>query len=154
MAGKGPPPKRPGRGQGKRRKHDAELEAEPAKPPKLPRRKGGWTTATRRYWKTIWESPMASRWIPADVPALVNMADLHDRLDRLGPDENVLALKFIAELRLQEARFGLAPDARLRLQWDVRPPEEKPKRSRPKRDEEDPRNILFRDWKPDDDKEQ
>ena len=59
--------------------------------------------------------------------------------------------KLLAEIRLQEARFGLSPIDRSRLQWEVQKGEEAERRRRPKaaaqsQDEDapaaDPRNVL------------
>lgn len=117
MAGKGPPPKSPAIRQ--RQNKDltaATLEtAEPiTKMPALP--KGyEWHPMTRRWWRAIWRSPMAPAFIETDVYALYRIAQLVN-LAHWCPGDT----KLEAEIRQQEARFGLTPIDRRRLQWEVR----------------------------------
>lgn len=65
---------------------------------------------------------MATQFIESDVHGLVRLAQLVERFNR-NPTAPVAA-----ELRIQEARFGLSPTDRLRLRWTVDPsaPEAEP----------------------------
>src|SRR5688572_16253184 len=87
-----------------------------------------------------WASPMATQWLETDIDALGRLALLWDEFYR-----KPTAL-LMAEIRLQEGRFGLSPLDRSRLQWEVargaeaektRPP--KPRRGR---HVDDPRKVL------------
>ena len=143
MAGKGPPPKPAGKAQGKRRKSTAStMTALPAKAPKLPRKSPTWRKATREWWASVWNSPMAENFLDADVPSLVRIAELIDRLDRLDPDDHALALKLTAEIRLAQSAFGLTPGDRLRLHWSIRPPMEPEPKKTKQRKKDDPRRLL------------
>ena len=56
---------------------------------------------------------MASQWLGTDADALGRLALLWDQFYQ-NPD-----VKVMAEIRLQEQRFGLSPLDRSRLQWEV-----------------------------------
>ena len=90
------------------------LEGRVAGVPPLPARKPAWLAVTRSWWKAIWASPMATAWLPADVPTLVRLARIVE-LDNRGEASAAL----LAEARQLEDRFGLSPMARRRLQWEV-----------------------------------
>ena len=70
--------------------------------------------STREWWETVWTSPMASVYLPADVPALARLARLVDAEAR--GDVNGVGL---SEIRRLEDAFGLSPMARRRLQWEI-----------------------------------
>lgn len=121
----------------------ATLEA-PESPdiPEIPNPDGRvWHALTFVAWKNAWESPMASQWLLTDVDALGRVALLWDAYYK-KPDAKVLA-----EIRLQEQRFGLSPLDRSRLQWEVARGEEaerKQARQRPERHGlGDPRAVLM-----------
>ena len=81
---------------------------------------------------------MAAAYLPPDVHGLARLAVLVD----LFWQEPSVALA--AEIRQQEALYGLNPISRRRLQWDVARPQEAPQRSAapaPSADR-DPRNVL------------
>lgn len=83
--------------------------------PPLPRRakdENPWHPATLDYWRKAWASPMATEWIEADIPGLVQLFQL---IDRFNHGEHALA----AEIRLQRVCYGLTPIDRRRLQWEV-----------------------------------
>ncbi len=82
--------------------------------PKLPDRKPVWLKSTREWWQTIWESPMATVWLPADVDSLVRLASLKD--DFVRGEAPTSALGAMQQL---EDRFGLSPKARRALQWEI-----------------------------------
>jgi len=85
-----------------------------AKAPALPSKTPTWLKPTRDWWQAIWDSPMATAWLPSDVPVLVRLARIVD-LDNRG--ESTAAT--LSEARQLEDRFGLSPRARRLLQWDV-----------------------------------
>ena len=142
MAGMGPPPKDPRIRQRKNRIAGAAvLPAEGSKrpAPPLPEREccdsedckvcGGsgvypWHPETRDYWKLVWASPMATEYVPADVPGLVGVFKLIDRF-------NYGDLSLAAEIRLQRVCYGLTPIDRRRLQWEIEKVEQVQKRQPP-----------------------
>lgn len=96
---------------------------------------------TRAWWKRVWESPMASEYLPTDVDGLNRLAMLVDSYNH-KPDAKILA-----EIRLQESRFGLSPLDRSRLQWEVAKGEEAERKRKPPQNQhptsnKDPRGIL------------
>lgn len=114
---------------------------ESAKAPTLPNPdKRKWHRLTRAWWKRVWQSPMAGEYLPTDVDGLGRLAILVDEYYK-APDKAVLA-----EIRLQEARFGLSPVDRSRLQWEVQKGEEAARRRKPPetgiKSAKDPRGIL------------
>lgn len=141
----GPPPKPAHLRQRTNRKAGAASIHAPAKPqvPKLPKvSDDGWHALTVGWWKNVWTSAMAGEYLPSDVDGLVRLAMLVDAFYRKpGP-------MLLAEIRLQESRFGLSPLDRSRLQWEVAKGEEaerkrKPQASAPRRTgTSDPRAIL------------
>jgi hypothetical protein len=94
---------------------------------------------TLKSWEHAWQSPMASRWLDADAPALGRLAIVWDEFYKAPGDP-----KLLAEARLQEQRFGLSPLDRSRLEWQVERAEStRPTRPVPKRSVgPDPRAFL------------
>lgn len=145
MAGRGPAPK-PAvlRQRTNRRAGSATIEApDDPKIPQIPnpdRRR--WHVLTTAAWNHAWRSPMASQWLETDKDALGRLALLWDEFYQ-RPDSKVLA-----EIRLQEQRFGLSPLDRSRLQWEVNRGEEaeqqlrKRKQPAPAPAVGDPRKLL------------
>jgi len=123
---RGPQPKDPRVRQRRNRAVTAaELEAESplGESPPLPcrPRRRKWMDLTRVWWDDIWRSPMAPRFLEADVHGLYILAELVDRFWR----EPTTAMA--AEIRQHRMAFGLTPIDRRRLEWTIRPPaEEKP----------------------------
>ena len=114
--------------------------AQGATPP-LPNLDGReWHPLTLTSWQNAWASPMASRWLDSDVDAMGRLALLWDEFYQ-RPDARMLA-----EIRLQEQRFGLSPLDRSRLQWEVSRAEDAERRQ-PKpvtrTGAADPRGILM-----------
>lgn len=72
-----------------------------------------WHDLTQMAWRHAWQSPMASQWLVSDIDALGRLALLWDEFYK-APNGHVMA-----EIRLQESRFGLSPLDRSRLQWEV-----------------------------------
>lgn len=84
---------------------------------------------------------MAGRFLEPDRHALGRLAILVNQYDREPTTQ------LAAEIRQQEARFGLTPIDRQRLQWSILPPTDKPapRETAATRDEvahEDPRTAL------------
>ena len=120
MAGMGPPQKPPGQ---RRRRNKPEPKVTLPAPdaereiPELPVTEA--MEFTRRWWETVWRSPMAAMWDPSDELAIVRMAVLVDQVAR-GDIEG----KALAEIRQLEDRYGLSPLARRRIGWELPPEEE------------------------------
>lgn len=100
-----------------------------------------WHPLTVAWWDHVWASPMAAEYLQTDVDALGRVAMLVDSFYH-KPNANVMK-----EIRLQEARFGLSPIDRSRLQWEVAKGEEaerkrKPLPSNSTKSAKDPRGIL------------
>lgn len=73
-----------------------------------------WHELTVKAWEHAWSSPMATQWLETDLDALGRLALLWDDFYR-KPNGQVMA-----EIRLQESRFGLSPLDRSRLQWEIK----------------------------------
>jgi hypothetical protein len=101
--------------------------------PKLPA--GIKRKETRAWWKAIWGSPMAKEWLPSDSEPLLRLAVLVE--DFWTKPTKELA----AEISKAEARFGLTPYDRHRMDWKVEQPSAKPA-ARPVRKGRDPRELL------------
>jgi hypothetical protein len=98
-----------------------------------------WHPLTVVAWERAWASPMSTQWLDTDVDALGRLAVLWDEFNK-EPDT-----KTIAEIRLQEQRFGFSPLDRSRLQWEVaRADEAERRRSKPEAPKTtgDPRKFL------------
>lgn len=99
---------------------------------------------TRAWWKRVWSSPMAGEYLPTDIDGLARLALMVDNYYKaLSPTG---AKDMLSEIRLQEARFGLSPVDRSRLQWEVARGEEVEKSRKPRSEHPpspaDPRGIL------------
>jgi hypothetical protein len=88
------------------------------RPPALPAKKPAWLKSTRKWWATVWASPMAAMYIDADMGALVRLARLQDDLaaGRLPPSTHAMVTQL-------EDRFGLTPRSRQQLMWQIAPHE-------------------------------
>lgn len=148
MAGRGPAPKPASMRQkhGKKSSHAILSAIDPhAKTPELPNPDGrDFHELTLAWWEHVWQSPMASEYLLTDVDGLGRVALLVDQYykDPTGK----LAKETLAEIRLQEARFGLSPVDRSRLQWEVQKGEEAQRKRQPPpsvaKSGKDPRGIL------------
>jgi hypothetical protein len=100
-----------------------------------------WHPLTQKAWSHAWESPMASQWLVTDADALGRLALLWDEFYK-HPEAKVMA-----EIRLQEQRFGLSPLDRSRLQWEVSRAEEAEQKQRKapvrRTGTHDPRAVLM-----------
>lgn len=139
----GPPPKPAHLRQRTNRKAGSALLEAPARPrvvqiPNPDDRE--WHPLTLKAWTHAWASPMASQWLDTDVDAMGRLALLWDELYKGDT-------RAMAEIRLQEQRFGLSPLDRSRLQWEVSRAEEAdrrtPKTAPARRTGTDPRGILM-----------
>lgn len=150
MAGRGPAPKPAHLRQRRNKKPGAATLTAPTegvKIPTLPNPMPGewkWHRLTRVWWRSVWSSPMAGEYLDSDIPGLARLAMLVDLFYKTADP------KLMAEIRLQEARFGLSPVDRSRLQWEIEKGEEaeskrKSKKAGAKNDKPhhaDPRGIL------------
>ncbi len=78
------------------------------------------------WWVKVWTSPMAPEYLETDIDGLARLALLIDNFYVLINDPAAMGKtkEIMAEIRLQEARFGLSPVDRSRLQWEVQKGEE------------------------------
>lgn len=139
----GPPPKPAHLRQRTNRKSSSALLEAPERPRvlQIPNPDGReWHALTLKAWKNAWASPMASQWLETDVDALGRLALLWDDLYKGDT-------KVMAEIRLQEQRFGLSPLDRSRLQWEVNRADEsdrrKPRAAPVRATGTDPRGVLM-----------
>ena len=146
MAGKGPAPKPTSLRQRRNKKSGAAtLSAPQTEKVKIPTLqnpdKRKFHRLTRAWWKRVWNSPMASEYLESDVDGLARLALLVDEYYK-SPCKDIMS-----EIRLQEARFGLSPVDRSRLQWEVLKGEEAERKRKPPKMEhptssKDPRGVL------------
>ena len=96
-----------------------------------------WGPMTIAWWNDVWRSPMAAEFVQADVHGLYRLAVLVDRF-WVYPTKD-----FAAEIRLQQAAYGLTPLDRRRLQWEIKRAEgDKAEQPTPARARGDPRRAL------------
>jgi hypothetical protein len=109
----GPVPKR---SQTRQRRNRAStgttLTASTAQKPELPPQFAH--PFTRRWWDTIWASPMVEEWVDADVPGLLVVASLVENFWQTADP------KVAAEIRMQSREYGLSPLSRRSLQWEIK----------------------------------
>ena len=79
-----------------------------------------WHHLTQVWWRRLWASPMSPEYAESDLDGLYVLAALRDEHWRTGGVDTKLA----GEIRLWEARFGLSPIDRRRLEWKIPSPEE------------------------------
>lgn len=103
-----------------------------------------WHALTLKWWANVWASPMAGQYLETDIDGLGRVAVLIDTYYKMPQRSELLA-----EIRLQEARFGLSPLDRSRLQWEIVKAEEAERRRAPKptastssKKVSDPRKVL------------
>jgi hypothetical protein len=139
----GPPPKPAHLRQRTNKKAGATVLEMPgsSEVPAIPNPDGRtWHHLTLTGWKNAWMSPMAAQWLTTDVDALGRLAVLWDEF------YNEPKPTLLAEIRLQEQRFGLSPLDRSRLQWEVAKVtevERKQQQRAGKKTGTDPRAILM-----------
>lgn len=98
-----------------------------------------WHPLTVVAWQHAWASPMATQWLETDVDGLGRLAIAWDDFYKTQK------IADLAEIRLQEQRFGLSPLDRSRLQWEVSRAEgaEARRPPAPRRTGTDPRRALM-----------
>lgn len=114
--------------------------------PYLPAHPDGedWHNMARRWWKDVWNSPMAAEYLRADEHALFLLVLL---VDKFWKDPDVSLAR---EIRLRQQSFGLTPMDRRRLEWQVAQAEEakdkhemrRSRRARIINSDDDPREVL------------
>lgn len=113
---KGPPPKPAALRQRRNRTTTAALlissSSAGKQAPPLPRDRD-WHKMTRAWWHDVWHSPMATEFLRADMHGLYRVAVLVDRFWVEG------GTTLAAEIRQEQAAYGLTPIDRRRLQWEV-----------------------------------
>jgi hypothetical protein len=107
-----PPSQRRRRNAGQAQWRELPAEGRRGSAPELPGE--GWLPSTVSWWQTIWRSPMATAWLPADVDALERLVQLRDQQYR-----GDLPISGLAAMQALEDRFGLNPKARRTLQWEI-----------------------------------
>jgi hypothetical protein len=121
----------------------ATLEAPPARKVPLPERDAEhpWHPLTLATWEVWWASPMTAEWVDADVPGLIETAQMVDDFWRASTTTDRARLR--AEIRMSSREYGLSSLSRRQLQWEIkriqateRPVAAVPRRRRPSR------NIL------------
>lgn len=130
MGARGPLPKDPAMRKRKNRPPETEKlqtqsEAAKNKIPAMPERAGKkkWDPMVRRWWETIWKSPMAAKWLPSDVAGILpHLCMLHQFAAEAKTPNGLLSV--MSAIKQQEARLGLSPSDRQRLRWEV--PDEEP----------------------------
>lgn len=145
MAGRGPAPKPSNLRQRTNRKFGGATIFAPDSPtiPKIPNPDARrWHKLTLAAWAHAWTSPMAGQWLLTDIDGLGRVALLWDQYYKSPGDSKVMA-----EIRLQEQRFGLSPLDRSRLQWEVNRAEEaehkRPSPQTRRTGTSDPRMVLM-----------
>jgi hypothetical protein len=80
---------------------------------KIPSVEGlGFGKEAKKWWRTIWRSKVATQWTDEDIPALIELALLRERL----LDGK---LSVAAEVRLRSDQFGLTPSGRQQRRWMI-----------------------------------
>lgn len=109
---------------------------------------------TRAWWGMLLEAPQASQYLGSDWRRLrMIVLPLVERYNRAVDAGDVAVMtKLAAEIRMQEADFGLTLTSRMRNRWTVHPPRadnagdegdsDKPTRPKRKRQADDPRLEL------------
>jgi hypothetical protein len=93
------------------------------------------------WWDRFWSAPTAGEVIDVDLGAIYKMAQNEE--DYWRADSPQVRRVILAEQRQQEARFGLDPLARRRLEWGLEQPEEAAAPApEPEKPRDDPRNVL------------
>jgi hypothetical protein len=117
MAGKGPPPKQQ-RSRARDELPTTQLPRKAVRSPAMP--PGRWSAATKAWWKTWAESEQAGNFIGTDWQRLTMLVPLVDAYHQ-APSPALMT-----ELRMNESKLGATPEDRLRLRWDLKPPDESP----------------------------
>ena len=102
---------------------------------------------TRQWWREVWRTPMAGRYIETDVLGIRAIAILWNQVYMEPGSDRVPRL--MAEIRQQEGRFGLDVLGRRRLDWRIegspkggQAPATPPPAASAREVAEDPRRLL------------
>jgi hypothetical protein len=79
--------------------------------PRMPKLADEWTDDSKRWWRAIWRTPMATQWLD-DVGSLAILAFVRQRL--LGGD-----MRLLSEVRQWSDDFGLTPKGRQMRRWVI-----------------------------------
>ena len=115
MPGQGAAPKHPDQRRNRNPKRQGDWTVLPKARRKgaIPSTKGyGFSKQTQAWWNQIWRSPQSTQWTEDDIPALVELALLRERL--LDGKISVAA-----EVRQRSDQFGLTPKGRQQLRWVI-----------------------------------
>jgi hypothetical protein len=110
-----PIPKHPSERRNRNQKQGGEWIVLPADgyKGKIPSLAGlGLNKGTHAWWKKIWRTPMATQWTEGDIPALLELAALRERL----LDGKI---SIAGEVRLRSDQFGLTPAGRQQRRWVI-----------------------------------
>ena len=123
-----PPGQRRRRNVGQAQWHELPASGRRDPAPELPGE--DWLPSTLEWWATIWASPMATAWVPADEDSLIRLAKMRDEFHR-----GDLPVSAFGAMQALEDRFGLSPKSRRALQWEIAKGEvvEMPERSQKRR---------------------
>lgn len=118
----------------------AELPSEGSGKKRIPKLPGSrpWQPLTKEWWREVWQSPMAAQFLSSDKQGLYRLAALIDEF------WNKPTRELAAEIRMEQAAYGLTPIDRLRLQWETKPPEGEKPQTPARRSRKDPRELLRR----------
>lgn len=98
-----------------------------------------WHAMTRRWWKKVFASPMATEYLDADVEALLRLAVVVNDFWKRPK------LATFEAINRAQAMFGLTPMDRKRLEWQIEQTKNARKGHKPERPatpEGDARNVL------------
>ena len=105
-----------------------------------------WHPRVVAWWKAVWKSPMASEWLAAEVVGLAyRLAELLQAF--WSTDDPELRVKLETKIDAAEAKLGLSPIDRRRLQWEIEKGEQADERTSRRRQvkqasSKDPRESL------------
>lgn len=80
-----------------------------------------WHPETIAWWKDVWTSEVAARYIRVDRHGLFRLAEFVDRY-WWSCDVGLPVKDLLAEIRLQQIPYGLNPGDRAKMQWEIEPP--------------------------------
>lgn len=109
--------------------------------------KGAVKPQVQRWWREVWLSPMAPRWINTDIEVLYLCALLHHQVAVFAFEGKSVAT-LMGEIRQQEGRLGLDVLSRRRLDWRIEGPRSQPapepaqETPIPEPETMDPRRVL------------
>jgi hypothetical protein len=128
------------------------VDPKTVKVPDLPKLRE-WHPQTLLKWKAVHESPMFPEYDQSDIEGLIALAILWD--DFWKAEDPTPRVRLMAEIRMNEVRYGLSPIDRRRLAWEIDRGEQAEKQTQERRNrdavraaearenpEADPREML------------